>query len=344
MQGEADQAVELYRRCLEMGDAPARYGPQLGGGTFLPRLALGELYLERGEAAQARTELQWCVDHHPEFLAVAGPYVLALLRDGVAPAEVMARLEDLDGLPGAVRLTVAAVLQRAGALAEAEQQYRLALAATPANARARTSLGELLLGRGAWDDAVEQAAQVPDDDPYAGLAVRIELCGLIGRAGHERVQAALARATAAGLSSAERAVFTAWAGVADGATATEPLPVAGAPLLGVVLETLLRGADGERFVALLPVLHRSRLPRREQRELLAQMYLTYGLVAQAAQEWMAVASEAPDVRSLLGLAQIALRQGMAEDAVNFATGALELDPASAQAKALLASLPTATAA
>jgi Tfp pilus assembly protein PilF len=338
-QDEIDQAIALYHRCIEMGDAPARYGPQLGSGTFLAHLVLGELHLARNEVAEARTALQWCVDHHPEFLAVAGPYALALLRDGVDPGEVTRKLESLDALPASVRLTVAAVLQRAGATEEAEQQYRLALEAAPANARARTSLGELLLARGAWDDAAEQAAVVPADDPYAALAARIELCGLIGRAGSERIQAALARATTAGLPSAERTVFTTWAAIADGATETEPLPVAGAPLLGVVLETLLRGADGERFVALLPVLHQSRLPRREQRELLAQMFLTHGLVAQAAQEWMAVASEAPDVRSMLGLAQVALSQGMPEDAVNFATAALELDPASAQAKALLSAIP-----
>ncbi|HEY2321048.1 MAG TPA: glycosyltransferase family 2 protein, partial [Solirubrobacteraceae bacterium] len=31
-QGEIDQAIALYHRCIEMGDAPARYGPQLGSG------------------------------------------------------------------------------------------------------------------------------------------------------------------------------------------------------------------------------------------------------------------------------------------------------------------------
>jgi hypothetical protein len=120
--------------------------------------------------------------------------------------------------------------------------------------------------------------------------------------------------------------------------------VAGAPLLGVILETLLRGADGERFVALLPALQQSRLPQREQRELLAQMYLKHGLIANAAQEWMSVCSATPDVRSLLGLAQIALAQEMPDDAVNFATAALELDPASAPAKAVLNALPATAAA
>ncbi len=344
MQGDTDKAVALFHRAIEMGDAPARYGPMVGSGTFLARLALAELHLELGEAAAARAALQWCVENHPDFPAVAGPYASALLRDGVAPAEVAAELEKLDTLPAGIRLTVATILRQAGAAGEAEAQYRLALDAAPADARARTGLAELLLGRGAWDEAAELASGVPAADPYAGLAVRIELCGLIGRADADTVQAALRRASSAGLSVAESAVFETWAAIAQGATDAEPVPVAGAPLLAVILETLLAGADGERFVALLPALAQSQLARREQRELLAQMYLKHGLIDRAAQEWIAVASEAPDVRSMVGLAQVAVAQGMIEDAGNFATAALELDPASAQAKALLSSLPAPIAA
>ena len=160
----------------------------------------------------------------------------------------------------------------------------------------------------------------------------------------ETVQATLQRASSAGLSAAEGAVFETWAAIAQGATDTKPVSVAGAPLLAVILETLLNGADGERFVALLPALEQSQLARREQRELLAQMYLKHGLIDRAAQEWITVASEAPDLRSMVGLAQVALAQGMIEDATNFATAALELEPASAQAKALLSSLPAPVAA
>jgi glycosyltransferase involved in cell wall biosynthesis len=344
LQGDADKAKALFARALEMGEAPARYAPTVGSGTFLARLQLAELHLELGEVAEARQALQWCVDNHPEFLAVAGPYTSAMLRDGAAPSEVTAELEKLDALPAGARLTVATALHQAGASAEAEAQYRLVLDAAPGTTRARTGLGELLLGRGAWDEAAELTSSVPTDDPYAGLAVRIELCGLIGRADAPTVQAALGRAARAGLSAAEGAVFETWAAIADGATDTQPVSVAGAPMLGVILETLLRGADGERFVALLPALERSKLPRREQRELLAQMYLKHGLVDRAAQEWIAVASEAPDVRSLVGLAQIAVVQGMPEDAANFATAALELDPASAEAQALLRMLPAPVAA
>jgi tetratricopeptide (TPR) repeat protein len=339
MQGDPDKAKSLFADAIAMGDAPARYGPMVGSGTFLARLALAELHLELGEAAEARAALQWCVDNHPDFVAVAGPYASALLRDGAAPSEVTTGLESLDALPAGVRLTVATILQQAGASAEAEAQYRRTFDAAPANTQARASLAELLLRRGAWDEAAELAGAVPADDPYAGLAVRIELCSRVGRTDAETIQAVLGRAKRAGLSAAESAVFETWAAIAQGAADTPPVAVAGAPLLGVILETLLRGADGERFVALLPALERSQLPRREQRELLAQMYLKAGLVDRAAQEWLAAASEAPDVRSMLGLAQIALAQGLTEDAANFTAAALELDPASAQAKTLLRSLP-----
>ena len=344
MQGDSDEAVTLFHRAIAMGEAPARYGSMVGSGTFLARLALAELHLELGEFAPARTALQWCVANHPDFLAVASPYAAAMLNDGAAPSEVLAELDKLEALPAGVRMTVAAALQKAGAVTEAEEQFRLALDSAPANARVRTSLAELRLSRGAWDEAAELAAGVTADDAYAGLAVRIELCALIGRASSEHVHTVLRRAASAGLSSAEGAVFETWAAIADGATDTQPVSVAGAPLLAVILETLLRGADGERFVALLPALENSKLARREQRELLAQMYLKHGLIDRAAQEWLAVASEAPDARSLVGLAQVAEVQGMTEDAVNLATGALELDPASAQARALLSALPAPVAA
>ncbi|HEY2439863.1 MAG TPA: glycosyltransferase [Solirubrobacteraceae bacterium] len=338
-QGEDEEAVRLFHRCIELGDAPARYGAMVGGGTFLPRLALAELELDQGDAAAARATLRWCVEQHPQFLAVAGPYTTAMLRDSVPPAGVVSELDRLDSLPATVRITVAGVLREAGAVDAAEEQYALALDASPRNGRARTTLSEMLLDRGAWDAAAACAQDVPAEDPFAALARRIVLCGLVGRAQEHDVDAALRDAVAAGVPSAELRVFRAWAAMAAGGDVVEDLPVAGAPLLGVILAMLLRGGDTDRFAVLVPALERSQLPRREQRELLAEMYLSQGMLAQAAQEWMAVCSEQPDVRSLVGLAHVAERHGMTEDAVTFATGALELDPGSAPARELLTRHP-----
>ena len=342
-QDDPDAAIACYRRAMSMGDAPAKYGAVVGSGTFMPRLALAELLLNRGEAAPARELLAWCVARHPEFVLVAVPYLTALLHDGVEPAQALAELDGLSALPASVRLTLAATLRQAGANGAAEEQYRLGLSGSEQAAGARTALAELLLARGAWDEAAEQARLVDAEDPFAPQAARIELCATIGRGTADEVRSALARAAATELSSAERDVFCAWSALSAGDQTVPELPISGAPLLGVILETLLGAGDGERFVALLPLLQRSRLAPREQHQLLAEMYLAHGLIDRAAQHWLTVCQEQPDARALAGLALIAQRQGMTEDVANFAAAALELDPDNLIARRLLAGQPAPVA-
>ncbi len=337
--GDEDKAEALFRRCLELGDAPPSYGSMRGCGTFLPHMHLADLHLCRGETGAARARLSQCAAENPDFLAVAVAYAQVMLRDGASAAEVMAEIERLGELPARVRQAVATSLRDAGELTAAEAQYRLVLDATPANASVRTTLGQLLLARGSWDDAAEVVSAVDEGDPHAALACRIELMALIGRADPEPVEAALARAERSRLPRAEQAVFRAWARMAEGGDAPEGLPVAGVPILAVALEALLAAGDVPRFNALLPALAASRLERREQRELLGELFLSHGLLAQAAQEWMAVCAEEPDARALIGLARVAERSDMPEDAATFATGALELEPHSPAAQELLARLP-----
>jgi hypothetical protein len=111
-------------------------------------------------------------------------------------------------------------------------------------------------------------------------------------------------------------------------------------VLGVILDTLLRARDLERFEALLPALRQSRLAPREQRHLLGDIFLAQGMGAAAAREWMAICADAPDARALVGLARVAVAHGMPADAANFATGALELEPDCDPARELLAQLST----
>jgi tetratricopeptide (TPR) repeat protein len=334
--GRDADAERLYRRCLEMGDAPARYGAMVGCGTFLPYLHLAEMQTRRGDTAAAREALTECARRHPGFAAVAAPYAQVLLADGVPAAEVVAEIEHLGELPTRVRQSVAHTLRQAGEPRAAEDQYRLAVDGAPANAWLRTTLGQLLLSRGAWAEAVEVVAPVPAENPHVRLARRIALIGLIGRAPADEVGSALSAAEAVGLPSAEQNVFATWAEIAAGAGATPSLPVAGAPMLAVILQTLLSAGDADRFNALLPALQGSQLDRREQRELLGEMFLSRGMLAHAAQEWMAACEEQPDARALVGLAKVAHRSGMAQDAANFATGALELEPTNTVAAELLA--------
>ncbi len=337
--GDPDAAETLYRRCLAMGDAPARYSAMVGCGTFLPHLHLAELHLRRGETAAARQELAQCVSDHPEFVAVAASYAKVMLLDGASPSEMMTEMERLGELPPRVRHSLADALRQTGQLDLAEAQYRLVLDASPTNGALRTTLGELLLARGRWDDAVAAVEPIADDDPHAGLACRIELLALTGRAGQARVSTALVRAERAGLPTAEQTVFRAWAQMSAAGEVAQGLPVAGVPVLAVILETLLAAGDIARFNALLPALVSSRLDPREQRQLLGEMFLTHGRLAEAGREWMAVCQEQPDARALIGLARVAERSGMPDDAATFATGALELDPGSAAARELLSRLP-----
>ena len=119
-------------------------------------------------------------------------------------------------------------------------------------------------------------------------------------------------------------------------------PHLGVGLLGTVLEALLRVRDFTVFELLVVGLLRpSSAPEREQRELLAGMYLRQGFLKSAAEEWLAVCEQAPDPRALVGLAQVALSHGQPENAGSFAREALRLEPDNALARALADVAPLA---
>jgi hypothetical protein len=65
------------------------------------------------------------------------------------------------------------------------------------------------------------------------------------------------------------------------------------------------------------------------------VYLRRGFLSSAAEEWMGVCHVEPDFRALVGLAQVAERQGMFIEATDFAQAALQLEPESSAAARLL---------
>ncbi|MBV9803028.1 MAG: glycosyltransferase [Solirubrobacterales bacterium] len=335
--GEEIDAISYWERCIEMGDAPARYGAAVGAGTYRPRIALAELYLGRGELEPARALLDWCLAEHPDFLPGIDPYVSLQLRSGADPAVIAEQVEEhLGSLSAAVHFILGGTFYRHGAMAAAETQFQAVLRARPNSAQSRVQLAEALLHQRRYAEAASEAARVADEDPYAGLAARIELSGRIAGGDLGGAAEASARAARVGVSAAEREVFAGWLQIAGGAEEPLPsLPVVATPLLGVLLETLLRAHDFEGFERLIPLLHNSALPEREQREVLASMYLDQGFLPQAAQEWMAVCAAQPDARSLIGLARVAERSGQIADAAVFAGEALALDPASTAARELV---------
>jgi tetratricopeptide (TPR) repeat protein len=337
--GREDEAIAYWEQCIEMGDAPARYGATVGAGTHRPRIALAELYMRRGMLNQARELLDWCVSEHPDFIGVIEPYATVLLRSGIAPEQATAQIEarlSPENLTPAARFLLASALYGHGAMSAAETQLRAVLAARPSSAQVRVQLAEALLNQARYDEAAAESAQIDDGDAYAALAARIELWSRIAGGDLEGAAVASLRAARLGVSAAEREVFSAWLEL-EREPGKQPggLPVAATPLLGVVLETLLRARDFQAFERLIPLLRSSALPEREQRELLASMYLSHGFLPMAAQEWMAVCEYRPDARALLGLARVAERHGQREDAVVFAGEALQHDPENVAARALI---------
>ncbi len=372
--GDADGALRLYRECLAMGDAPSRYTATVGTGTFLPTIAIAEIHHARGETAEAVALLDGCLAEHPGFFGLVLPFAAALLADGAEPDEVVGRVEArVAQLTPTVRFMLGTALYEAGHVDAAEAQYRLLLAAQPGSGAARVALAEALLSQRRWDDAVAEAAALPDGDAHAPAARRSELFALLVAGEAPRAREARARAAAAGMPAGELALFGAWADLVtssaggrsrspeaetggSGPEASCPdlvgagqprtlggglpsLPLDAVAPLATTLEALLRVQEFDAFEALVGLLDGCPLPARERRELLADMYLRRGFLASAAEEWLGVCQTDPrDVRGLVGLAQVAAAQGMTDDAIELAREARAVDAGDRRATRLLARL------
>ncbi len=335
--GEEERAIELYEQCIAMGDAPRRYTATVGCGSYLPRIALGELRHARGEVEQAVELLEHCVREHPTFIGSVLPYASALLAAGTKPEDVVAEVQrHIPDPPPAARFLLGTALYEGGATQAGEAQFRAVLASQPHSGRARVALGETLLAQRRYEEAAEVLCEIHTEDSLAVMACRSELFARIVGGAHIAAGAALARAQGAGMSAAELDLFTAWYELAHrGQTAVE-LSGEVLELLGTILEALLRVHEFEAFEVTVALLERTPLSERERREGVAELYLRRGFLASAAREWMAVCHEQPDARALYGLARVAERQGMPVEALDFAQGALRLEGEHAGAAELLA--------
>jgi tetratricopeptide (TPR) repeat protein len=334
--GEEERAIELYEECIAMGDAPRRYTATVGCGSYLPRIALGELRHSRGELEQAIELLERCVREHPTFIGSVLPYASALLAGGAQPEDVVAEVERRIPDPtAAARFLLGTALYEGGATQAGEGQFRAVLERQVHSGRARVALGETLLAQRRYAEAAGVLCEIHTEDPLAVMACRSELFARIAGGEHIAAGAALARAQGAGMPAAELDLFTAWYELAHCGETAVDIPGAALELLGTVLEALLRVHEFDLFEVAVGLLQRTPLSARERREGLAELYLRRGFAASAAQEWMAVCREQPDVRALFGLARVAERQGMAAEALDFAQAALTIEPGHEAAAELL---------
>src|SRR4051812_25279530 len=165
--GDLAESRRLYRKCLEMGDAPSRYTATVGCGSYLALMALAAM----APADEQQQLLTRCLEEHPEFYGPVLPLATAMLQTGSEPAEVTAAIESRVAKPTAtVRFMLGTALYEAGAAAEAERQFRALLELQPDLSQGRLALAEAVLSQARYDEAAEIASGVPAGDPYAGPA------------------------------------------------------------------------------------------------------------------------------------------------------------------------------
>jgi tetratricopeptide (TPR) repeat protein len=325
--GDRDRGAELLEECLRRGDAPSRYSPTVGCGSYVALVKLAEVESERGDLAHAEELLRRCLEEHPGYLGSVLPLAEAMLRRDAPAQQVVATIEaGVREMTPSVRFMTATALYEAGWPEAAEPLYRAVTEAQPDNGFARLALAEALLSTRRYEEAAASAALVADDAGCAAAAARSELFALV--LGRQPTAAAEERARRRRLGAADLALFSAWAEARAG-VAYPTLDSACAETATTMLEALLRVEEFEAFEALLPALDAAGMPPRERHQVLAEIYLRRGFLESAADEWIASCELlGADAEALTGLALVARARGLEEDAVVFADQARELESSS----------------
>jgi tetratricopeptide (TPR) repeat protein len=331
--GDLDEAEKLGRRCLEMGDAPAKYVATAGSGTYLALCFLGDLERKRGDAAAAEALYKQSLRDHPHYLSPILPLVDLMLDRGASPDEIAAEIPSERPM---AMLLAATALHESGHSAEAEAWFRTVLERQPTNGVARVGLLESLLAQHRFEEAAVEAAKENADPLVATVVAVAALFSHAAFGDQAGLLEALERAAEAGVAPHDLALYRAWHAALAGEELPRWLPVEAAPSLLTALEALLRVHDFGAFETAVPLVDLLQLDVRERRERLARMYFRRGFLESAADEWIAVAEAVPDSQAFVGLAQVAFARGLTEDSVAFLEAALQLEPGNEEAERMLA--------
>jgi tetratricopeptide (TPR) repeat protein len=343
LSGDLGRAAELVEQALEMGDAPSRYSAMVGCGSYIALGVLSEIRRDQGDFAECERLLLESLHEHPGYLGAVHPLASIMLAQDKEPELVVETIESVvETLTPSAHFMLGSALYEQRFAEAAEVQFRAVLDKQPSSDASRVALSETLLSQSRWEEAAHAAAEVDDLSAYAAPARRSELFASILSGDREATESALGRGVDCGMLPADVMLYRTWHEARAGAPLPASLPVEAGALLALTLEALLRVGEVEAFVELLPLVDRVGLAWRERRELLAAMYLRRGLLESAGDEWLAVVQEVgPDVRALVGLAQVAYGRGMTEDALVFAEEARTLEPGNALATQVLDALSAA---
>lgn len=93
--GKYIQAIEHFKKCCEMGEAPNYLNVLIGAGTFRPCYFLGDIYFNFEDYSSSVKYYKNCFMHNPGFADVLSKYVKACCRDKSGRLELIKRIEEL---------------------------------------------------------------------------------------------------------------------------------------------------------------------------------------------------------------------------------------------------------
>ncbi len=171
---EGDRAIELFERCIEMGDAPRRYSATVGSGTRLPRVFLAETLLAQGRHTEAAAVAAELSSDDPLAVGLLAGVLEALLRvQSFAVFEGLVGLLERTPLPTRERRELlAGMYLRCGYAASAAEEW-MAVCREEPDARALVGLARVAASRGMPGEAGEFAAAALSHDPDNGAAASL---------------------------------------------------------------------------------------------------------------------------------------------------------------------------
>ena len=332
-EGDDEQAAELAERCLAMGDADARYAATMGTGSFLALSLLADIRRKQGRKTETEELLRHSLEEYPNYVSPLLPLAGLVLERGGEPAEIEALVQE--GKVSSMLFAGTAFLEHRQ-FEPAERWFRRTLEQAPANGVARIGLIESFLSQSRWDEAIEEAQREDELSPTLAAALGAELFAAAASGEAEKLDAGVEHSAGALPELPQLPLYRAWAKLLRGEPAPETLPAICGPAALQALEALLRVQELDRFAELHQLLVRCDVEERSRHEALARIYLRRGFLESAADEWIEVARAEPDADSLIGLAQVALAQGLPEEARLFAVKALDIAPDDSRARRVLA--------
>jgi glycosyltransferase involved in cell wall biosynthesis/Flp pilus assembly protein TadD len=335
---ELDTAAGFFGRCLEMGDAPARFAGMVGRGSFLALAALASVSADAGDRDAAIAYLERSLAEYPQYLPAGLELADALLADPEAdPAAVLARLEAAGNDQATWWLFLGTAFYERGHAELAEALFRRALTRAPGHPAATVGLAEALLTQHRYADLVAEDTALPQGTPSAIALARCRVLAAVA-AGDASAAADGVERFAHGGDADELRFLQAFGGMASGDD-PRSLDRGGATYAVQMLDALARLEEFDLFERLVPATQQAIGDPRTAALSLAELFAARGFYRLSG-EWAMQAIElgGPEPRALAVLGKAAVAEGMFEDAVPVLEASLELDPTQGSLRALLASV------